>query len=220
MFYKSLLSLKALEALETLGAEHDTTGTTPDDDMNVLAFLMMASGATRVLQFGTFLGGSAVVLADLARRNATPDRLPAKFVTVDPNDEYLRTAFRYLEISGAADISQPALAFSTDPALIAELRKHEWDFVFLDTTHQYFDTVEEIRAIAPLCGPSTLFAFHDASNHAANELDQRKQGGVQRAIREFVVLNPQWQSFIFQSPPFGKYGIGVIQRRPIGNTAP
>lgn len=216
MFYKSVLSLKAIEALEALHADHGAaTGTTPDDDMDTLTALMLSSGSTRVLQFGTFLGGSAVVLADLARRNATPDRAPAKFVTVDPSDTYLKTAFKYLEIAGAAEISQPALAFSTDPALISELRKHEWDFVFLDTTHQYFDTVDEIRAIVPLCGPSTLFAFHDASGHAARELDQRQQGGVQRAIREFCVLNPQWQSFIFQSPPFGKYGIGVMQRRQL-----
>lgn len=214
MFYKHMLSLKAVEALETLHAEQGAAavGTTPDDDMDVLAALMLASGAVHVLQFGTFLGGSAVVLADLAKRNATPER-PAKFVTVDPDDGYLQTAFKYLEISGGADISQPAMAFSTDPALIAELKKHKWDFIFLDTTHQYFDTVDEIRAIVPLCGPGTVFAFHDASSFAAKELDQRQQGGVQRAIREFCVLNPQWQSFIFQSPPFGKYGIGAIQKR-------
>ena len=68
-------------------------------------------------------------------------------------------------------------------------------------------------AIAPLCGPQTLFLFHDASKHAADTLDTGRQGGVRRAIAEYCLLNPRWQSFVFERPAFGQFGIGLMQRK-------
>lgn len=217
MFYKRVLSPEALAALDEFDVVHNAnkTGTTPDDDMDMLAALMLSSKSTRVLQFGTFLGGSSIVLADLAKQNAAanPDGPAPKFVTVDPSETYNETAMKWLEKSGARSFSKPALAFSTDPGLIRALKPHTWDFIFLDTTHQYFDTVEEIKAISTLCSDHTVWTFHDASIFAADTLDERHQGGVNRAIREFVAVNPQWQHFIFESKPFGLYGIGLMMRK-------
>ena len=209
--YKRLLRPPALAALAALHAQQNTTGTTPDDDLSVLAALVVTSRAQSILQFGSFLGGSAVVLADLAAQTDTAARL----VTVDPDPRMNASTRNYCDLAAIGGIVETVDGYSTDPALLARLKGQAWDLIYLDTTHQYLDTRAEIEAIAPLCGEATLFVFHDASQHAANNLDLHKQGGVARAIREWAVLHPRWQAFIFEGPAFGQFGIGLLQKKPL-----
>lgn len=208
--YKRLLRPGTLAALDHLHASTNTTGTTPDDDMDVMAAVLLAGRCARILQFGTFLGGSGLVLADIATQNGGPDGL---LVTVDPNPAYNAKQRELAEMAELLPAVRTIDGLSTDPVLLAQLAREQWDAIYLDTTHQYGQTYEEIRAIAPLCGPRTLFLFHDASQHAANTLDTGRQGGVARAIREFAILNPRWQAFIFETQPFGQFGIGLLQRK-------
>lgn len=207
--YKRLLTPPAMAALDALHREKQTTGTTPDDDLDVLAGLMVASKARRVLQFGTFLGGSAVVLADLASQNGEG----ALLVTVDPDPAMNGSARDYVGRAGLGGMLETVDTHSLDPVLLRRLAEAEWDVIYLDTTHQYQQTREEIAAIAPLCGPATLFLFHDASAFAADTLDAGKQGGVRRAMREYCLQHPRWQWFVFERPAFGQYGIGMMQKR-------
>jgi predicted O-methyltransferase YrrM len=211
--YQRLLTAPTAAALAQLHADQNSTGTAPDDDLDVLAGLVVASKARRILQFGTFLGGSALVLADLARDNGDG----ALVVTVDPNPAMNESCRKYAALAGLGDIIQTRDGFSTDPALLLGLRNFQsvraWDMIFLDTTHQYGQTVAEIKAIAPLCGPHTLFAFHDASLHAAEALDVGHQGGVRRAMREYCLTHPAWQMYVYEQPAFGQFGIGVMSKR-------
>lgn len=210
--YRQLLRPAALAAVDTLFREiPQNHWGVPDDDLNVLAGLFVTSRARSVLQFGTAYGLSAVVLADLAAQAGEGARL----VTVDPSADMNAAARRYCDMAGIGGITTIVDGFSTDKALLGELDRQDWDFIFLDTTHQYEDTRAEIEAIAPLCSPRTVWCFHDASKHAADTLDQRKQGGVARAIREYVWLNPRWRSFTFEGPAFGQFGIAVMQKRPV-----
>lgn len=208
--YHRLIRPSTAAALEALHAAGNTTGTTPDDDLDVLAALLLAARSKRILQFGTFLGGSGLVLADIATQNGGE---LGKLVTVDPNHAYNANQMKYAQMAGLAGAIQTVDGMSTDPALLARLAREKWDAIYLDTTHQFTQTYEEIKAIAPLCGPATLFLFHDASQHAADTLDQGRQGGVKRAIAEYCLLNPRWQSFIFEKAAFGQFGIGLIQKR-------
>jgi len=213
--FRQLLQPETVAAFDQLHAENARHAeTTPEDDLDILAGIIRASRAARILQFGTFLGGSALVLADLARAN---DAARAKVVTVDPDPAMNESCRKYAAACGLESLIQTMDGYSTDPALLLQLRnfraEYEWDAIFLDTTHQFRQTVEEIKAIAPLCGPSTLFLFHDASAYAAATLDLGQQGGVARALREWVWLNPKWQSFVFEKPSFGQFGIGVLQKR-------
>jgi len=206
--YQKLISPTTQAALDMLALENDATGTTPDDDMDVLAALVVTSRAKRILQFGTFLGGSALVLADLAAQNGGT----AQLVTLDTNPAMNASCRKYAELAGL-DIIVTMDGSSTDPRLLAELGKSDWDLIFLDTTHQYEQTVAEIKAIVPLCGPGTLFCFHDASSAAAAELDLQHLGGVKRAIREYCLNHPQWQWFVFEEPKWGHFGIAVMQKK-------
>jgi predicted O-methyltransferase YrrM len=207
--YQRLITEPTRAALAQLHADQNSTGTTPADDLDVLAALIAASKAVRILQFGTFLGGSALVMADLARQNSDHARL----VTVDPNPAMNESCRKYAVAAGLLNI-ECIDGWSTDPRLLAHLQAEgPWDIIFLDTTHQYRQTVEEIAAIVPLCGPGTLFAFHDASAYAAETLDLNHQGGVRRAIREFCLMHPKWQTFTFEQPAFGQFGIGLMQKK-------
>ncbi len=212
MLYRSLLKPETLTTLDLLHTENARHGeTVPDDDMDVLAGLIVASKSKRILQFGTFLGGSALVLADLARLSGNE----ARVVTVDPDPAMNECCRRYAEQARLSDVIETIDGNSLDPKLIARLGEQEWHAIFLDTTHQYGQTQAEIKAITPLCGPNTLFLFHDASAFAAETLDLGHQGGVRRAIREFCLQHPRWQWFVFEQPAWGQYGIGVMQKRTI-----
>lgn len=206
--YQRLLRPGALAALDLLRREQDHTGTTPDDDLDVIVSLMMASRARRILQFGTFLGGSAIVLADIAAQIAED----ALLTTVDTDERMNASARRYCDLAGLGDRLETITGSSLDHQLLARLAQREWDLIYLDTTHQYEQTRDEIAAIAPLCSSRTLFVFHDASLFAADTLDVRRLGGVRRALREHVLLHPRWQLFIFERPAFGQYGVGLMQR--------
>lgn len=209
--YKKLLRPAALAALEQLAKDVPQHWGTPDDDLDMISALAHISQAQSVLQFGTAYGLSAVVLADIAAQNGAD----AKLVTIDPSAEMNAAAKRYCDMAGVGGIVTVIDGFSTDPLLLRELGKQQWDLIFLDTTHQYENTRDEILAIAPLCSERTVWLFHDASLFAAEQLDQRKQGGVARAIREWAALNPRWQTFTFQKPAFGQYGIGMLQKKPL-----
>ena len=211
--YKRLISPATLAALDSMHAAGNTTGTTPDDDLDTLAAILSAAGAKRVLQFGTFIGGSALVLADLAYQAGGPD---AKVVTVDPDPAMNASCRNLAQQAGLAGVIETVDGYSTDPKLIARWLREPWDAIYLDTTHQFADTYNEIHARAPLCLPAALFLFHDASQHAADTLDMGRQGGVKRAIQEYCLLNPKWQHFIFERAPFGQFGIGLMQKRIIG----
>ncbi len=208
-FYKSLLSPATVSALDQLHKEQNTTGTTPEDDLDVLAALVVTSHARRILQFGTFLGGSALVLADLAGKNGEG----AALTTVDSEPAMNLICKEYAQRASLLGMFTLIDGYSTDPVLIKSLSNTEWDVIYLDTTHQFSQTLQEIESITPICGPSTLFLFHDASAFAADSLDVGHQGGVRRAMREYCLTHPRWQWFIFEKPAFGQYGIGMMQKR-------
>jgi hypothetical protein len=88
-----------------------------------------------------------------------------------------------------------------------------WDFIYLDTTHQYEQTRNELICLTQLCTPETVFCAHDSSVRAAYELDLKQQGGVNRALAEWVTHHREWSCFVFEEPAFGHFGMAVMQRK-------
>lgn len=58
------------------------------------------------------------------------------------------------------------------------------DIVFLDTSHYYHETVQEIAIFEPLLRPGGLFLFHDTTS---------QPDGVLRPILEFLERAPGWR---------------------------
>jgi cephalosporin hydroxylase len=64
------------------------------------------------------------------------------------------------------------------------------ELIFLDSSHEYRQTLDEIEAWYPALAPGGLIVLHDTSEFAAS-FDVTKQGGVRRALREWRDSHPE-----------------------------
>lgn len=208
--YLRFLRPRALSTLTRMRADlgDQMTGTTPDEDLTVIAGVLVASQARRVLQLGTFFGYSTVVIADVI---AAPNH-DWRVVSVDPDPRYNQMAKKYTDMAGLDCVEYwEGTSESQDTAQRAGLET--WDAIYIDTTHQYPQTRREIEIYTALAGPQAVILFHDASTHAQT-LDLQQQGGVKRAFWEFLSTHPDWQGMIFERPAFrGLFGVGVMTRK-------
>jgi predicted O-methyltransferase YrrM len=208
MSYQDALRPQTRAALARMAQEQDVRGSTPEGELNILVGLLAAQGATNVLQLGTYLGWSALVLADLV----FPRGL---VVSVDPDDGYLQQAKHYARLAGLDNNISFLKGFSHDGHVVARAKLGPWDAIYIDTTHHYQQTVRELEIY---CGrvadPGTLVLLHDASEHARS-LDVEGKGGVKQAIHEWLAAHPEWQGMICEPPVFpeAQFGLGVLSRR-------
>lgn len=208
MNYQDGLRPQTREALARMAQEQDVRGSTPEGELNLIVGLLAAQGATRILQLGTYLGWSALVLAELAG--------PRGFLfTVDPESGYLHVARRYTREAELNNVHF-ILGSSQDEAVVTDVLGTPWDAIYIDTTHHYAQTCRELEIY---CGrvatPGTLVLLHDASTHAQS-LDVEGKGGVKQAIHEWLAAHPEWQGMICEPPVFpeAQFGLGVLARRP------
>jgi predicted O-methyltransferase YrrM len=205
--YQEGLRPQTRAALARMAQEQDVRGSTPEGELNLIAGLLAAQGATNVLQLGTYLGWSALVLADLVH--------PRGFVvTVDPHAGYLNQARRYAGLAGLNNLHFIEGLSQTED-VVAEVSAETWDAIYIDTTHHYQQTVKELEIYCGrVAGPGTLVLLHDASNHAQS-LDVEGKGGVKAAITEWLAAHAEWQGMICEPPVFpeAQFGLGVLARR-------
>ena len=213
MSYKTWLRPQTLAALARMAQEQDVRGSTPEGELNILVGLLAAQGATNVLQLGTYLGWSALVLADLVYPHGY-------VVSVDPDPGYLQQAERYARLASLGNLHF-IKGFSQDEDVANLANEYlsgdppTWDAIYIDTTHHYTQTCRELEIY---CGQvadlGTLVLLHDASTHAQS-LDVEGKGGVKAAITEWLAAHPAWQGMICEPPvfPAAEFGLGVLSRR-------
>ncbi len=114
-----LLAALAAETRETLEAPQMLTGTI---EGRFLELLVYASGARRILEFGTFSGYSSISMA----AGLPPG---GEIHTCEIDDTHAAVARRYIEQAGYAD----RITVHVGPALeTIEQLGGEWDIVFID----------------------------------------------------------------------------------------
>jgi predicted O-methyltransferase YrrM len=113
---------------------------------HLLLLLRLARGRRRVVELGTGSAWGTVVLA-----LGDPRRSVRSF---DPFD--LGGRERYLALAGAA---RKRITLYPRPG--AEPDGESADFVFIDSSHGYEDTVSEFRAWLPHLEPRAIVVFHD-----------------------------------------------------------
>jgi cephalosporin hydroxylase len=64
------------------------------------------------------------------------------------------------------------------------------ELIFLDSSHEYKRTFDELDAWYPTLAPGGLIVLHDTSEFAAS-FDVTQQGGVHRALREWREAHPE-----------------------------
>ena len=144
----------------------------------VRAIGMLDRAPERIVEIGSYCGGSTVVIATAARRRNRAVRLFA----VDP---FQSDGSRYL--SGYETLFDRNVAEWGVGDTITKVRttsleasvgwKDPIDFLFVDGDHEYEAVVTDIRAFLPFVRDGGIVAFHDY---------KRGKPGVPRAVDEVV----------------------------------
>lgn len=199
MNYRDLLHPNVREVLDQMHADladNHWSIVTSDGDLNVIVDFVVQHKVHRVLELGTWYGHTSIVLADIA----------GNAMTVDPNDGHIANARRYAERAGAN--LEFVCGYSTDPAIYG--RASEFDAVFLDTSHLYADTVQEIAAYAPRV---PMMLLHDCGvNEPIN--DRTGGGGVRHAFYEWLATHWDYRGTVCEAPEYPDTfnGVGVLFR--------
>jgi caffeoyl-CoA O-methyltransferase len=162
-----LLRRLAEETRATLRSPQMLTGTL---EGRLLEFLVLATGARRVLELGTYSGYSAISMAA-----ALPPR--GHIDTCEVDEQHAAVARRYIEEAGYAD----RITIHLGPALetIARL-EGEFDFVFIDADKVNYSAYYE--ALVPRLAGGGLMAI-DNTLWSGKVLEPDEDPGT-RAIAE------------------------------------
>jgi predicted O-methyltransferase YrrM len=122
-----------------------------------LGQLVFFSQAQTVVELGSFAGWASAHIA-LALKSAGRG---GRLYCVDYMQEYLDAMLANLQRHGLEGFVTPVRGMSLEPAVLAALPM-EFDVVFLDTSHAYPETRDEILAYAPRLSPGGFLALHDS----------------------------------------------------------
>jgi predicted O-methyltransferase YrrM len=157
--------------------------------MSVLHGLVMGSGIQRIVQLGTHAGYSALLLGFSLRQMHAHHAL----FSFEIDESLCRFAREWLERAGLNSVVQVELRSSLDPVAPQLARDYLGgapELVFLDSSHEYRQTLDELEAWYPALAPGGLIVLHDTSEFAAS-FDLTQQGGVRRALREWRDAHPE-----------------------------
>jgi predicted O-methyltransferase YrrM len=152
--------------------------------MSLLQGVVMGNAVRRIVQLGTFVGYSSLLLGFMLRRMGVTDGL----FTVDIDREKNRFTREYLSRAGLEGHVRVMDGDSADERVADEARA--WlggapQLVVLDSSHAYRHTLRELDLWFPVLAQGGLLLLHDCSEFAA-QFDPTAEGGVQRALRRWT----------------------------------
>jgi caffeoyl-CoA O-methyltransferase len=158
------------------------------EEGTLLALLVAAIGARRVVEVGTFTGYSALCMA-----RALPPG--GRLLACDVSEEYTAVARRYWQKAGVADRIDLVLAPAAD-TLRALPRDVPIDFAFIDADKTGYRTYYE-ELLARL-RPNGLIAIDNVlwNGHVIKDDDQSDDTRAIRALNDFVAADPRVQAVL------------------------
>jgi caffeoyl-CoA O-methyltransferase len=192
---RELLARLAAETRETLDAPQMLTGTV---EGRFLEFLVYATGARRILEFGTYSGYSSISMAA-----ALPPR--GHIDTCEIAEKHAAVANRYIEEAGYSD----RITVHLGPALeTLERLEGEFDFVFIDADKQNY--VNYYEAVVPRLSERGLIAADNTlwSGRVLDESDDSEGTVAIRAFNEHVIADERVVSVMLTV----RDGITLIRR--------
>ncbi|MDX3970288.1 MAG: class I SAM-dependent methyltransferase [Bradyrhizobium sp.] len=160
---------------ETLALPEGNMVTSPPAGQ-LLAFLMKAIGAKRVLEIGTYTGYSALAMA-LA---LPPD---GRLVTLDASEEWTAIARGYWRKAGVTDRVALKLgdAIASLERLVGDEGEGAFDFIYIDADKENYDTYYEysLRLIRPaglICFDNVFWgrSVADPQDHSSETVAMRR----------------------------------------------
>jgi predicted O-methyltransferase YrrM len=188
--------------------------------ISFLQGFIMGNITHRIVQLGTHSGYSALLLGFYLRSMGVRHGL----FSLEIDESFCHYARSWLERAGLSDVVQVEHRSSLDPLsgkLAREYLGSAPELVFIDSSHEYGCTRDELDYWYRELAPGGTIVLHDTSEFAA-DFDVTKQGGVRRAFEEWRNRNPGVESFSFNKdvrsmevpPSAGKdfCGFGLIRK--------
>ena len=158
--------------------------------MSLATGLIGGSGVRRVVQLGHYYGYSALLLGFTLRAMGAAPGL----VTVDIDAAATDFTRRWVQAAGLGDVVVVEEADSAAPDTVQRCEAvlgGAPELLLVDSSHAYRHTMAELDLWAPRLPPGALVLLHDASVFAEG-FDPTGEGGVHRAIGEWLPRNPSW----------------------------
>jgi predicted O-methyltransferase YrrM len=165
-------------------ARFEGTGECNVPSMALIHGLVMGSGIRNIVQLGHFIGYSTLLLGFMMRRM----NFARSIFSIDISPEASEYTRAWVARAGLQDYVEILVSDSADPAAAVSARSFFLappNLVFIDSSHGYHHTVDELKLWYHEVRPGGLLILHDASEFAAR-FDSRQEGGVTRALREWL----------------------------------
>lgn len=179
--------IELIEAWFADTEERSLIGETSIPAISLITSLITSSSLSRVVQLGHYAGYSTLMIG-FAILNS---RSPAKLASIDLESDLTEYTAQWVERAGLGSLVSLYCGDSSDPELanqvVAQLGGGP-DLIFLDSSHAYAHTLEELDLWYPLLVLGGLILLHDVSEFAT-EYDATGQGGVRRALDEWGERN-------------------------------
>jgi predicted O-methyltransferase YrrM len=223
----ALLTDEEWDIIDQWYTETDAVQHAGEANVPVLSLLMGmidGNGISNIVQLGHYEGWSTLLLGFIMRRMGFRHSVFSVDISLDSS----RTCEHWVAKAGLSEYVSINVASSDTPDLPMKARdyfKADIAAVFIDSSHQYQHTINELNLWFPALKPFGFIFLHDAST-CASELDSSRSGGVIRALREWsqrgdashilfnedVVFSPHpthIQQVVYQD----WCGLGIIQKR-------
>lgn len=208
--YLSLMQPHTLAVLDKLYQDFEVAGVSDQSILSLLATYLRMKQPTQVIELGTWIGCSCLVIADILANNDNVGHL----VTVDPAWDKQDKAKRYVQEAGLSETVKFLPGESCHDHIIAHLRNTApYEVVYVDSLHGYENMLRELEFYCPgqgIVDKDGIMFLHDAS-WKAQEWDPTHRGGVRRALEEWILRHDEMQMLILEPPAWtNPCGIGII----------
>ena len=178
--------------------------------MSLLHGLIMGNGIRRIVQLGTFSGYSTLLLGFFLRQI----RAERGLCTFEIGESLCVYARGWLERAGLSSFVRVEFRSSVDLSSTALAREYLGaapELIFIDSSHEYANTLAELDLWYPALAPGGFIVLHDSSEFAAG-FDASKQGGVHRALREWRRAHPEAEVFSMNQNVRAQETSGIIYK--------
>jgi predicted O-methyltransferase YrrM len=205
------LSPASQSALIEIMLDDDFAGATDPGALTFLYGLISNNRYSSVLQLGTWMGFSAIVLADALRRSTVVAPRAVTFDTVEADTSAHARARGFVELAGLSHWVRFIDGSTLEPPTLDVLRL-EYDVIYVDSSHGAGDTEREIEMYFPRLRRNGVMLFHDSSHHAAR-WDPTRAGGVRKAIDAWIAAPGGPKEYVFLEKPFWSSECGLFLAR-------
>jgi predicted O-methyltransferase YrrM len=196
--------------LDEIAATPEFAGASNANILSLLYTLIVTCKLQKVLQLGTYVGFSALILGDAVRK------VDGVLTTLDPDERVMNISRGYISRAGLDPFVTTIMKGSTDPEAIAQVSADApFDLIYIDSLHDYAASKEELPAYWPMLRPSGFLCLDDASESAA-AYDTRGEGGVHRAIKEWLPTVSDCESILMRGPIWNPVGCLLATKVPEG----